>query len=212
MITHVGMSFQMGFIMKLVELNLRKYGHTYPFIVAVNKGKALDITFDSSSVMDTKVCRIREGMLLVEEAPEPNDTYVEIVMLRLRSDEDEKAISEIYEEVANKYSPDAIGYVQSCLYNEYPDPNTVTRDTMLQDPENIQVINMSYYLNGDPIPRISIMPFINKGMDKDSERAKELFESLGEETPNENKIIIASCGWFTPYYKIEPFMPYPYMG
>ena len=166
MLTHVEMGFQMGFVFKLAELNLKSFGHTFPFIVAVNKGKNKEILLDSHVIMDTKICKIREGMLLEDEEAEPNDVYVNVLLMRLKTDEDEETISGTFKEVACKYMPDAMAYVQSCLYNEYPDPNNVSRDTMVQDPENINVIHMCYYLKDDPIARISIMPFINKGESK----------------------------------------------
>jgi hypothetical protein len=207
MLTHVEMSFQMNFVVKLVELNLKAYGHTFPFIVAVNKGKNRNILLESPTIMDTKICRVREGMLLEDEEAEPNDTYVNVLLLRLKTDEDEASIPGIFKEIADKYEPEGLVYIQSCLYNEYPDPNSVSRDTMVQDPENINVIHMCYYLRGDPIARISIMPFINKGVKK-SDIPK--FEAPDVEEEKEYQILMSNCGWFVPYHKIEALMKYPY--
>lgn len=206
-LNHIEMSFQMGFIAKLVELNLKSYGHTYPFIVTVNKGKDLKVNVEGSNVLDTKLCRVRDGLLLVEEEPKADDIYINITMMRLRTDEDEASIPIKFNSIAKVYDPDAIAYVQSCLYNEYPDPDSVKRDTMLQDPENIHVIHICYYLKDDPIARISIMPFINKGVDKGSAPSFNK-ETLKED--EEHTIVMANCGWFTPYFRIDPLMQYPF--
>lgn len=209
MITHVEMSFQMGFITKLIEINLKRYGHVNPLIVAINKGKEIPLDLNFSTILDTKICRVRGGVLLTEEESDPEDIYIHVVMLRLRSDEDEVMLQKIYNHIAKLYDPDAMGYSQSCLYNEYSDPSSISRETMLKDPENIHVIHMCYYLRGDKKARISIMPYLNKGPNKDAD--KEVSFSPGEEEEVSDYVVMLSdCGWLKEYSKIEPIRSYPY--
>lgn len=207
MITHVEMSFQMGFLMKLIEMNLKCYGHLNPLIISVNKNKDLEIDLKYDSIIDSKVCRIRNGTLLSEEEPEQDDTYVHVTMIRLRSDKDEEAIPSILKNIADNYNPDAIGYVQSCLYNEYEDPDRISREMMLQDPDNIHVIHMCYYLRGDQKARLSIMTYLNKGPKKQS---SDVFDSDKDPDAEDHVVLINDCGWFRENSKVEPAIKYPY--
>lgn len=202
MITHVEMSFQMDIIMKFLEMNLKHYGHINPLIVAVSKDKDLEIELDFDTVVDQKLCRVRDGMLVSEDESEPGDMYVHVTMLRLTSDSDEAKIPVILKHVAKTYNPDAIGYVQGCLYNEYTNPDKISRDEMLGDPDNIHVAHVCYFIRGDRKSRLSILPYLNKGLKK-----TDVFDPDNEP---EHSIFINDCGWFRENRTVSPIIDYPY--
>lgn len=207
MITHIEMSFQMGFIMRLIEMNLKSYGHMNPLIVSVSKDKNLEIDLNYDTVIDQKLCRVRDGMLLNEDEPEPGDVYVHVTMLRLKSDSDEEQIPVILKHIVKAYNPDAIGYVQGCLYNEYSNPDLVSRNEMLVDPDNIHVIHMCYFIRGDRKARLSIMPYLNKGLKKTD---TDVFDPDKREDDQEHVVLINDCGWFRENNKVDPIIKYPY--
>lgn len=205
MITHVEMSFQMGIIMKFLEMNLKHYGHINPLIVSISKGKDLEIELDFDTIVDQKLCRVRDGMLLSEDESNPDDVFVHVTMLRLTSDSDEEKIPKILKHIAKTYNPDAIGYVQGCLYNEYVNPDSISRDEMLGDPNNIHVAHVCYFLNGDRRARMSIMPYLNKGIKKDVE-----FDPDNIGSDPEHVVLTNDCGWFRENRTAGPVIDYPY--
>jgi hypothetical protein len=210
MMTHVETSYMMTFVRKLMEIYLRSYGYGYPMIVAFNKGKDLKLDIKNPSIIDSRTSAFRDGKLITEERERPfgpEDVFMQTIMLRLKSEEDEKVIAELFKTVGQKYSPDACAYMQSCLYGEYDDPSLISEDDMNIDPEVLHVLNISYFTREDPVPRICVIPFINKGEVQDNE--------IPDDEEGERKlkytVLMVGCGWFKPYYKVNPIIQNPYV-
>src|SRR5271157_4615975 len=132
MMTHFEVSYQMGFLIKVAKLQLESYGYVYPLIITLNKGKEVPVKIKSELQIDHKTYIVRDGNLIEKEdlpmftPPEPKDIYVTVSMFKMMTDEDEALIVKFFKAVAHQFDPDAVAYVNSCLYNEYSNPDAVT--------------------------------------------------------------------------------------
>lgn len=218
MLTHVEVSYMLTFVKKLVELNLKSYGYGFPLVVAINKGKALPVNCEHPNILDRSTCVVRDGRFIEDGSREPNDIFMQVLMLRLQEEDDAENIVMLYKNVAQQYDPDACVFVQTCLYNEYSDPSVISEQDMNVDPEVIHVVNFTYYTREDPRPRMCVSPLINKGSRDENDLA--LNDLVGEENEDRDgrglrprfQVLMIGCGWFTPYHKVESIMGNPYKG
>ena len=215
--THVEVSYMMVFVKKVMDIYLQKYGYGYPMIVAFNKGKDLEINLQHDSIIDNRTSVIRDGNFIEEGPYEPDDVFMQILMLKLQTKGDDQKLFDLYRTIAHQYDPDACAYMQSCLYGEFEDPTLISEDDMNHDPDVIHVVNYSYFLREDTSPRICVVPYINKGRLKDEdteiyvESMEELNEALDEDdTKAKFEVLIVGNGWLTPYHKVDPLVDYPY--
>ena len=203
--THAETSYMMIVMKNLMTIYLQSYGYGFPMVVAFNKGKALDIDIKNPNIVDKRISVFRGGKLISTEPCLPDDIFMQVLILRLQDEKDEKVLEEVFKIVGKKYNPDACAFMQSCFYGEYDDPLSISNDTMTADPNVFNVLNISYFTKEDPIPRICVMPFINKGEVKEN---SSLFEER-EDTSKYNVLMIG-CGWFLPYPNIKSIVQNPY--
>jgi hypothetical protein len=216
--THVEVSYQMGFILKVVRLHLEKFGCAYPLVITLNKGSGIHMNVNADVVLDQKMYVVRRGELIdLEGAEDPtfvptlDDVYVTILMFKLRSKEDEKLTLKLFKALAQQYKPDAIAYVNSCMYNEYDNPKSISDEAVISNPDSVRVIHCCYYIDGDPQVSMCVLPFLNRGELSTEIPSIEDMDRDEEDIPDKQyDIFVSDCGWFTAYSKLDPFVKYPY--
>lgn len=219
MMSHTEVSFQMAFVLKLFKHSLGKYGYSYPFIATFNKGKKLPMDVKADLLLEQKTYSVRNGCNIesndLEEpaqfVPDTEDLYVSILLLKLNTKEDEKLTVKLFKSLARQYDPDAIAYINSCWYNEYENPDSVSDEEVLTNPDSVRAIHCCYYKREDNIARMCVLPFINKGKHKQEHPSFEETEEIGDPELRHD-VLVCGCGWFTNYPKLGPFVKNPYRG
>lgn len=157
MIRHIEASLVVSLSMERMFAFMKRYGHHYPVLYAINKGEPLDlsiiqnesiITVDSEDKADTD---------------EPDKIYRSLVGFKLQGDEDEKNIQKVADEIVDKLNPDAVALVMACMYAEYDDPNAKIPDTLNDEPDACKVLHVCYWTREDPTARITQAPFETQG-------------------------------------------------
>ena len=219
--THVEASYVITYLKKLMELNLKSFGFGYPLIAVLSKGKRIKIDLKDPLMLDGGFLIVRDGKYRKDIPPYSfNDFYINIFMLRIQDEEDAKKIGDLYKRIATTYDPDACVFFEMGLYNDYSESSVVTEKDMHWDPETIEVVSTIYYLKDDPVPRMSISPFINKGKREDvvDDSGNSLADILGMEGEEldgrgmrpQYEVLAVGSGWFKPYAEVEALIGNPY--
>jgi hypothetical protein len=209
MITHTKASAYMNTIIGLAVRNMRTDGYAYPIVVALSLGEDRCPSL-SHDLIVSDVCHVFKNLSLVAEPafdPEPHKRlYAHLYLLSFNRIEDEPRIKGILNSLAREGQPDALGYVCSCMYNIYDDCDNVSARAVLNDPEAVRMLYMSYYRNGDRRRRDLVIPFISHG-----KRSRAAAQLPGEESSGGYDMLMAHGGWFCPTPQAVRNMKYPFV-
>lgn len=196
MMNHPETSLYMSYVLNLSKRNLLKDGYAYPIVAVLNKGRDPRPHLKHELLMD-EARFVMKDLEMVEDESFVTDTeelvYAYIYLFRVRKSTDEDQMEFITKTLCRTGGdPDAIGLISCCVYNEYSDPDNVTREQILADPDVTRIIVATYYLKGDPVRRDSVTPYINRG------QITTEIPSLSDEIKQGYEVLAAHSGWYAP--------------
>ena len=153
MITHAEASFSVSMSVEKMFEFMRKHGHHYPVLYALNKGEPMDVS------------DCLNGSVISHDAEEKHLSHPEHRVYRAAigfknmEPEDEANIQKAADDLAKKLNPDAIALVIACIYDEFDEGDNVPK-TLDADPEAFKVLHSCYWTREDPEPKVSMVPYV----------------------------------------------------
>jgi hypothetical protein len=165
MIRNYEASLTMDRLMKNCKIIIRRIGTMYPIICLMNRGRP----FPGGMKED-----LAPGVLDVYTDPltvVEHDVHRALIQVDLKQESDDSRVNEIAAYYASKYSPDAVGFIMSCLYKDIP-KTEIEGVQLNRDPESVKALHGAYFLMGNTTQICSMVPHVNRGClseDKDEE-------------------------------------------
>jgi len=175
---------------------LKTQGYMFPYLYVLNKGASVLIEIEHPTVVgaDCEEADITKG---------EDHIYRSVLGCKISNEEDDKAIGEIAERIAQQYNPDAIALYISCVYTEFRkgdiDKELKKLGSLHRDPEAIRVLHACAFSRTDPEPVMTNIPFLHRGQIKTDPGDPEKYDVTFVEFP-----------WSKPLTKIGPKILDPY--
>jgi len=153
MITHAEASFSVSMSIEKMFKFMRKHGHHYPVLFALNKGEPVDID------------KCLNKSVISHDAEEKDPSHPEYRVYRAAmgfqnfGPEDEQNIQMAADKMAKELDPDGIALVIACLYDEFDEDDEIP-ETLGTDPEAFRVLHSCYWTREDPEPKVAMVPYV----------------------------------------------------
>lgn len=155
-------------IIDVTKKYIRKEGFCYPALHVFNKAEPLGIEVQSDSIVAQT--SNDDSVPLGEDM-----VYHTVIAFCLRDHADEEAIQTVANEIAGKYSPDAIACVLSCIYRGDEEIEKIVKETdpakreMFRNSTGISVLHVCAFLPDTENFILKLIPYENYGKIKDNE-------------------------------------------
>jgi len=203
MLTHSEASLLMGLSLEKILAFMRRYGHHYPVLYALNRGSPADLR----GIRNESVLNVDSEER--EPTDAPDKVYRSLLGFKLQGEQDEKNIQAAADEVARTRNPDAIGLLMACLYAEYDDVNAKVPATLKDEPDAWKVLHLCYWTREDPMARITQAPFETDGEHATGEEI-ELASQPGNEV--NYGVVAVAYPWTCEFGRLVPKIRNPYQG
>jgi hypothetical protein len=199
-ISHPEASLLMSLSLEKMMRFMRRYGHHYPVLYAVNRGEPMnleDFKNESSISIDIE-----------DKSPEDKDDHIyrSAIGFKMQVDADEQNIQRAADEIARTLNPDAIALLIPCLYAEYTDDDAPVPKSLQDEPDSCTILHLCYWLRDSSRATIMMTPFQTEGH---AERDDLDWASEDENAINYG-LVASTYPWAKETDKLKPKILNPY--